>query len=113
MFHLDGNCPHRSIGPHPLDVTDAPDDVTPQRHCAAGWPRSGLVPRDVSRRGDVGGERKSHPSSSYDRRGISRGQLITEAAAGLDSLIIAAYIDGTRRECSNINECTCPGVSGD
>lgn len=38
--------------------------------------------------------------------GISRGQLIIEAVAGGE---LVNYSRGTR-ECSNINECTCPGV---
>lgn len=113
--------------PHPLDVTDAPDDVTPQRHCAGGCPRSGLAPRDVSR-GVVDSvqvtslsRRSPLPHSSVpptspllgDRRGISHGQLITEAVVrrrGGGGLV--NYSRGTR-ECSNINECTCYGVSSD
>lgn len=45
---------------------------------------------------------KSHPSSDYDRRDISRGQLITEAVAGLDSLIIAAVLVVNVRILTNV-----------
>lgn len=37
MFHLYEIRPH-SGDPHPVDVTDALGDVTPQRHCTGSWP---------------------------------------------------------------------------
>lgn len=107
------NHPHRSDDPHPLDVTDAPHDVTPQRHCAVSCPRSGLVPRDVLCREDigVGGGVQVTPllGEPMIGGGISRGQLITEAAAGVDSLITAAVLVNVRI----LTNVLAPCVSGD
>lgn len=101
------NHPHRLDDPHPLDVTDAPQ----WRHAATSLRRRLLQVRarfqgrTAPRGYRCRSRRASHlfcrlwseaGRGEEGRGGISREQLITEAAAGVDSLITATVLVNVR-----------------